>query len=307
MTASLIIGDNTDSHVVAVLSAIAALGGDAPMLIDAPTLASTDYCLDAGSLTIAGKTMILDGAGRGWLRRYAPTTWGAGMIAGGLEAVSRRAFLSLVGSISRLGDRKWLTHLEAMLRAEDRLLQLQVVDSLGFRVPRTVVTDNGHTARTVLGDQFIVKPLLNGYYNSTDGPKAVFTSVIRPSDLDRTDFAAAPFVAQEQIDIHEHLRIVTVNGRGWIASLDATNRPMDWRQQDEAHFSWRPIVNARAISDALEVAAAFNVGYTSQVWVRDDSGLVFLDLNPGGQWLFLPNEVSMPATSAIAEFLVGAS
>ena len=42
----------------------------------------------------------------------------------------------------------------------------------------------------------------------------------------------------------------------------------------------------------LAVAAAFDVGYTSQDWARDATNqATFLDLNPGGQWLVLPPEV----------------
>jgi hypothetical protein len=47
-------------------------------------------------------------------------------------------------------------------------------------------------------------------------------------------------------------------------------------------------------------------GFTSQDWIETDRGEhVFLDLNPAGQWLFLPEQVSDSATRAIADFLAG--
>lgn len=307
MTASLIVGDSTDSHVAAVLAAIERCGGDPPLLVDAPTLTWTPYTVTDGELTVGGATVRTDSGGRGWLRRYAPTMWGAGAVAGTLESVRKRAYLSLVGSISRTGNREWLTTLDAMLAAEDRLHQLDVVTRCGYRTPRTAVTGDGNTARQILGDRFVVKPLANGYYNTDDGPRAVFTTTLTIDDLDRIDFADAPFVAQEQIDTIEHLRVVTVNGQAWSAALNADGRPMDWRQQDEAHASWQPVDAPDACAAALQVAAALNVGYTSQDWVRDHTDRpIFLDLNPGGQWLFLPAEVSAPATEAIAAHLTGA-
>ena len=43
----------------------------------------------------------------------------------------------------------------------------------------------------------------------------------------------------------------------------------------------------------------------SAVPIRDESGrLVFLDLNPGGQWLFLPDMITNAVTAAIASFMV---
>lgn len=304
MTTALIVGDKADSHVEAVLAEIARTGGEPPLLLDAPTLTMQPYTIQECSLTIGDVTVRTDEGGRGWLRRYAPTMWGAGAVAGSLESVRKRAFLTLVGAISRVGNRQWLTTLDAMLAAEDRLYQLDVVNRLGQRTPLTVVTSCGDRARELLGGQFIVKPLANGYYNSADGPRAVFTTAVTQGDLDQTDFADAPFVAQERIKTVEHLRVVTVNGQAWAAALGAEGRPMDWRQEDEAHFAWVPVEAPDVCSAALAVAAAFDVGYTSQDWARDATDqATFLDLNPGGQWLFLPPEVSRPVTSAIAAYL----
>jgi hypothetical protein len=58
-------------------------------------------------------------------------------------------------------------------------------------------------------------------------------------------------------------------------------------------------------ASAVRLAAALGVGYTSQDWIDDGDRVVFIDLNPGGQWLFLPPEVARPATAAIAKHLVG--
>lgn len=97
---------------------------------------------------------------------------------------------------------------------------------------------------------------------------------------------------------------MTVDGRAWVASLDAAGRPLDWRQQEEAHFSWKAACAPDVKASALAIAERLGVGFTSQDWVRDTGDRpVFLDLNPGGQWLFLPDEVAAPITDAIAEFL----
>ncbi len=302
----LIVGDPRDSHVDAVLGAVEALGGPQPLILDAPTLARSPYTLDSTSLSVGDMSVRVDSGGRGWLRRYAPSMWGAGNVAGSLEAVRKRAFLTLVGSISRIGNRSWLTTLDAMLAAEDRLFQLDVVSARGYRTPRSLVASNGATARRQLGDRFIVKPLANGYYNSDSGPRAVFTSSLTEADLLHTDFSHAPFVAQEQIDTIEHLRVVTVGRQAWAAVLGAAGRPLDWRAQENAHREWEPVDATDVCAGALSVAEALNVGYSSQDWLRDSgSEPVFLDLNPGGQWLFLPDSVASPVTEAVATYLVG--
>jgi hypothetical protein len=46
------------------------------------------------------------------------------------------------------------------------------------------------------------------------------------------------------------------------------------------------------------------VGYSSQDWIVTATGVShFIDLNPAGQWLFLPNPGAREITDAIAEWL----
>lgn len=307
MTNSVIVGDAADSHVEAVTRAMRARGSAPSLVVDASKLVAGRYLLTETSLAVDGARVDLNGGGTGWLRRHAPTGWGAGTVTGSLDAVRRRSFLTLIASISRLGNRDWLTGLDAMLAAEDRLHQLQVARRLGLRTPRTVVASCGDDARATLGDRFIVKPLGTGYYHTDDGPRAVFTTMLSERDLGKVDFADAPFIAQELVDTVGHVRVVTVRGRAWVASLEADGRPLDWRAQPEAHEQWVATPNAPVANAALALADALNVGYSSQDWLLDSTSdtPIFIDLNPGGQWLFLPSDVAGPVTDAIARHLIG--
>lgn len=274
------------------------------LLVDAPALVGGGFSLSGSRLVTSSGTVEFGGLA-GWLRRYSPSLWGAGTVAGTLEAVTHRAFLGLVASISRIGSTRWLTSVDAMLRGEDRLLQLEVAAATGARVPATLVTSDSDEAAEVLGESFVVKPLLGGYFDSADGPQAVYTAELSPDELGRVDFGAAPFVAQERIDAVEHHRVVTVGEAVWTARLSADGRPLDWRQQERAHFEWEVAADpdTATAAGALALAAAMDLGYSSQDWVIDENGPVFLDLNPGGQWLFLPEAIASEVSGSIAEHL----
>ena len=47
-----------------------------------------------------------------------------------------------------------------------------------------------------------------------------------------------------------------------------------------------------------------NLGYSSQDWIESDD-MVFVDLNPAGQWLFLPSAVADAVSATIASHLRG--
>lgn len=55
---------------------------------------------------------------------------------------------------------------------------------------------------------------------------------------------------------------------------------------------------------ALQAARVCRVGYSSQDWMADHDGhWWFLDLNPAGQWLFLPAQVADRVTQGLADWL----
>lgn len=301
MTA-LVVGSRSDGHVQAVLRAVEALGGEEPLLLDAPTLQDGEFTLSERGLTLNGVHVDAAGAHRGWLRRYAPSGWGMGIVAGSLDAATHRSFLTLVGSIARKSSCDWLTPIDNMLVAEDRLVQLDVAARLGILAPRTVVTSSAETAISELGSSFVVKPLSLGYFVTEDGPQAVFTSEMDATTARQLDFGGAPFVAQQMIETERHFRVVTVGDRAWLASLEADGRPLDWRQQERAHREWQP-GDDKCRDQAIHLAKALGIGYSSQDWLGVGNQRFFIDLNPGGQWLFLPPETSGPVTRAIAEYL----
>ena len=105
------------------------------------------------------------------------------------------------------------------------------------------------------------------------------------------------------------MRVVTVGGRSWVAGLEAAERPLDWRSQAEAHSSFIAFTQTdeRVGTLATELAADLGLGYSSQDWVETLEGeLVLLDVNPGGQWLFLPSPIAEEVALAIAAWLRGA-
>jgi hypothetical protein len=297
------VGNLADAHVSAVVSAIETIGAPPPMVVDAPTLRRDGFILSMSSFETKGNRVSTAEGGRGWLRRYAPSGWGVGIPAGSLDAAVHRAFLTLVGSVSRTGNRSWLTRIDEMLRAEDRLVQLEVASSIGVSVPRTLIASDPDRVIEELGSRFIVKPLSIGHYWGSDGPRAVYTSELDAITARKIDFGGAPFVAQELIEAEHHYRIVTVRGKAWVTCLSAKGRPLDWRRQEEAHREWIAIDDSECANAAVRLTDALGVGYSSQDWLVRGAERIFIDLNPGGQWLFLPSETGKEITAEIARFL----
>jgi hypothetical protein len=279
------------------------------VIVDAEQLSLADIYLTEDRVELPDVTGALTelSGGRGWLRRLAPQDWQADLIAGQHDAVVRSAWVSALLAVCVIADLQWLSPLGVLFAAEEKLVQQRACRTLGIDFPTTVVVTRPDRIPADLGDRLVVKPLGVGHYRDAAGVgRVVHATEIHRHDSALTLLAGAPFLVQQRIEARMHLRVVTVRGRHWVCELDAADLPLDWRADEGAHSSFRP-GSYPAIGDrAVALAARLGVGYSSQDWIIDSAGnSTFLDLNPAGQWLFLPEQTACAVTGAIAGWLTG--
>ncbi|GLL05098.1 hypothetical protein [Dactylosporangium matsuzakiense] len=314
MTASsaiqaVVIGNRADEHVAAVVDALAPGTWE---VLDAATLPHRRYLLRRGELYIepdGGSGLVQLGTEcRGWLRRFAPPDWQRGVVLDSRDAAVKTAWLTLIAGFARAGGVDWLSALDDVNRAEGKLAQYGAAQRLKISVPDTLVASDQVPLHTALGSRFVLKPLGPGHFVGEDHQSRVVFATETDADAPMLEhLAGAPFLAQQRIDVRLHLRVVTVARQVWACGLDACNAPFDWRRQAATQRSFSvvtPPADVRA--GALRLVEHFDLGYSSQDWVLDQSGQAwFLDLNPSGQWLFLPEPVRSAVTRAIAGWLGG--
>jgi hypothetical protein len=300
----LLIGDPTDPHVQAVADRIIP---ERRVVIDAATLRPGVTAITptgTGLKTVGGDEVVLpEGGSRGWLRRLAPAGWNHGTKLGSQAAAAMAAKMALVAAIIRDPKIEWVTSVDRLYAAENKLVQYRAAAAAGIRIPKTLITAKPDQLAAELGEPFILKPLGPGNFDADGVQHVVYVMPLHASDIAHADLLAAPFLGQSLVRAHTHLRVVTVGNEAWIAELDGRGLPLDWRSHAPAHSSFRPAQWPVVASQAITLAAGLGLGMTSQDWMVDDDGPVFTDMNPGGQWLFLPEAVAAPATRALARWL----
>ncbi len=75
------------------------------------------------------------------------------------EAVVKAAWLSLLVSITRTCGVQWLTGLDALVTAENKLVQSMAATQLGIATPETIVTNDLTELTAALPEEFVIKPL----------------------------------------------------------------------------------------------------------------------------------------------------
>ncbi len=307
---AVVIGSLPDPHVAAVLATASA----APvMTVDAGSISGRSFYLHNGIFELGEEggqdEPLLIRPGEpvfGWIRRLAPPDWLRGLMVDSHDAAVRTAWLSLVLAVLRTCQVRWLTELDALVAAENKLIQHATAARLGICVPESIVCSDAAAARLALGDEIVLKPIGVGHYYEDDVPFVVYTTAVDMEGPELKALATAPFLAQRRLHARRHLRVVTVCDRIWTAGLEAEGVPLDWRQEAAAHRSFLPTTIPSDVElGARELAAELHLGYSSQDWIVCDDGCYVVDVNPGGQWLFLPDPIAIDISKAIAEWLEG--
>lgn len=291
----LIIGDADDPHVLAVTAAM----DTKPAVLDAAAILDTPITVAPTGVEMGRRRLV---AGPGWLRRLAPEGWIDSIGAPGVDPVCRAAAVSALAAIARDERFTWLTTLDHLGGAENKPFQYRRAAAFGVPVPDWIVTTDPRAVPR--SGNWVAKALGPGSFIDDRGRGRVLPTRRLHTRKNRT-IARVPFVLQKFVNARVHARVVTVGDSVRSATLDATDLPVDWRMSPAGHDGFSAAPAPAHVHDlALAAAKSSAVGYSSQDWIQDNNGdWWFIDLNPAGQWLFLPDEVAERVTEAVASYL----
>lgn len=265
-----------------------------------------------GAIAFPDRTLDLDDISAIWWRRPEPpriservTDSEARDVA---EAESRSA---LRGLWAGLYDRYWMSYPANIRRANEKILQLRLAASLGFEVPRTVITQSSEVARKFVNDQpcGVALKTLSGIFIEGPPHRAIYTNHIdADDDLPLEDVGLCPSQFQAYVPKAAELR-VTVVGTSVFAVEMATQKQeltsIDWRRGtpvDVPHTAVEliPTIELRCLALVRRLGLTFG----AIDMIRTPSGeYVFLEVNPAGQWAWLEGLTGLPIARTIAETL----
>lgn len=301
----LIVGDPADPHVQAVCTALAARDVR-PVIVDLESVTSAGMTIseDRAVLYVDGDRIELDQSRIGWLRRIHRAPWGLGITTGSVQALELGTWHSAFTWILETAKVTWITSPQHLRRAEGKLDQWRVANLLGIDYPRTLVSSSAEAVRAEFQSDVIVKPLGSGQFLDGGEVRTVYAEPMSPADPRLDNLAKAPFIVQEHVHAGRHLRVVTVGEQVWISALLVSDTdPADWRRTPENHTAFEVVSGAApgVAHGAAAVAKQLALGYSSQDWVETRDGrTVLLDVNPSGQWLFLPERIGREVAEALA-------
>ena len=199
-------------------------------------------------------------------------------------------------------DITWVNPIGNVFVAEHKLYQLQLARELGFKVPRTLVSDDPLKLRRFAESNdtgTICKPIFHGMFVDGNTAYSVYTRRVTPEALDVGDATACPVLLQEEIGRSTDVRATFIGPRCFVADIKGDVGLVDWRDP-ALNVSYTPSTLPADV-EALCRAMLSKLGllYGAFDFVRTPDGdLVFLEVNPTGEWAWLEDRLGFPMRDA---------
>lgn len=245
-----------------------------------------------------------------WYRRMRSPAKPAGMQEGIYQFCLQESRAALLGGILT-NQTHWMSHPASVWQAEFKPFQLAMAQTIGLRVPRTVITNSPSVIREAFAvfGSMIVKPTRTGHVVYDDKEHAIFTSKLLSEHLEHLEGASlSPAIYQELIPKQFDIRVTLVGERIFSAAIDSQSDPeacIDWRRTENPELPHYPVTLPAEIKRKLiELMKRLGLAFGAIDLVQAPTGdYYFLEVNPNGQWLWIDDKLDFGISDEVADWL----
>jgi glutathione synthase/RimK-type ligase-like ATP-grasp enzyme len=202
-----------------------------------------------------------------------------------------------------------------LTRAAHKLHQLSLAGRLGFEIPGTLVTNDPEAFLNHYADasgRLITKRAARSQRMTTADGRVTgrATLAVRPGDLVAVEsLRLAPIMSQVMIDKAFEVRATVVGTEVFAAAIhsqETHHTRVDFRSYDHAHTRITPYALPGDVGDrCIALTQALGLRYSAiDLIVTPEGRVVFLEINPAGQYLWIEKATGLPISRKLATLLI---
>lgn len=258
-----------------------------------------------GSLRTKHRNVRLDEISAAYYRRPTRFQFPPDLAGAELDWAGQQARLGLGGVFATMAG--WINHPHRMGFAEYKPVQLSAAKQAGFSMPRTLISNDPVTVRAFAEKvgPIIYKPFASGGIGDAENPRAVYTTLVDPDELDDSVRLTA-HLFQEKVHKAYEVRLTVVDHRFFAARITAasTAAQLDWRTDYEALrydvIEVPSLIKNQVSALMSELGLRFGA---LDFAVTPEGDWVFFEINPNGQWGWIAHRTGLPICEAIVDAL----
>lgn len=213
-------------------------------------------------------------------------------------------------SLQTVPDITWVNPPTANNRMESKIHQLRLADSIGFKIPETVVTNHRPDVSKFFDRQdssIISKALSSPLIKAEDQDEFVFSVLLDQPPSENDGLELSPTIFQEPILPKTDYRVTVIGDRVLPVRIEGQNTeevPVDWRtKKDGVRFV------EEDLPDKIENLCREFVDESGLIFgaidlVKANGEFVFLEINPNGEWGWLQKPWGIPIAESLTDILI---
>lgn len=246
-----------------------------------------------------------------WYRRVRTPARPEQMDAGIYDFCLRENRAALLGGLITQKEARWMSSPDAIWKAEFKPYQLRVAQDIGFKIPKTIISNDPSAIRRAFDDfdLMIVKPARSGHFWQGSEEYSVYTSVVTSTEMASVEETRwMPSIYQEFVPKQYDIRVICVGDELFAAAIHSQNDPaavVDWRKTNDPYLPHSRIELPEIVAGKLRLLMRrLNLQFGCIDLVLTPAGeYVFLEVNPSGQWLWLDDQLNLGISRAVADWL----
>ena len=201
---------------------------------------------------------------------------------------------------------------DSILKAEKKILQLDVARAVGFPTPSTIVSNCKSDIQNFLSrhnDEGIIKLSTQPTFNEQKNVYFIYANKVSASDFEDMDHTInSPTIVQNYINKQYEVRYTFVNGEHFVCKIESQlseKSKIDFRRYDFANTPYSTIDAPEDITRKVTLfMQKLKLNYGALDFIVDYSNnWYFLEVNPVGQYGWIEYLTGLQITSSILQFL----
>jgi glutathione synthase/RimK-type ligase-like ATP-grasp enzyme len=206
-------------------------------------------------------------------------------------------------------EARWVNPIDRVSIAEHKVYQLRCAEALGLRIPQTLVSTNPTALKAFAAETrhgAIVKPIFHGLFVERSRRSSIYTRRVTACDFEDESYADCPVLIQEEIPRQADVRATFIGEKCFVADIVTDQQAVDWRRPELALHHSVSTLDAGTESLCRAMLKKLGLVYGAFDFIRSREGeLVFLEVNPTGEWAWLEEKLGFKMRDAFIDLFYG--
>ncbi|HEY5125313.1 MAG TPA: hypothetical protein VIK14_16400 [Ignavibacteria bacterium] len=217
------------------------------------------------------------------------------------------------GIYSILNDAFWISPVFSIRKAENKIFQLVLANTIGFKIPDGIISNEIVSLNKFLNkndNRCIIKPIKTGYIEESDSLKLIYTSDIDSEIVNKyKNTILYPTYLQSKIEKKTDIRVTVVGNKTFpaaILSQEYEETKTDWRKGTKVELKHEIIKLPEDIENkCILITKKLDLKFGAIDLILNENGeYIFLEINPNGQWAWIEKRLGYRISEEIINLLI---